>query len=263
MSAVKEGGGKLINKVADITIIFWLIKIISTTVGEASADFFGSHFGSKAMAIAFILLVVSIIIQIKFKRYVPWMYWTVIILVAVFGTMFADAVHHLGIAIQYSTAIFTAMLLLSLWVWYAFEKTLDVHSIYTTRREIFYWTVIFFTFALGTAAGDLFASGLHLGFLEATLIFAAIIVVIPSLLYLCRVNSIFLFWVTYILTRPLGASAADLLGKPVSHGGFGLGDGTTSLISFAVTLILIVWLSISHKKAMLFEEQVSEDANNR
>jgi uncharacterized membrane-anchored protein len=256
MEPLKQEKNAFIKKVASITVLFWVIKIISTTVGEAGADFFSSHFGPSAMGVAFVLLMVFVVIQIKFKRYVPWMYWSVIVLVALFGTMFADAVHHLGMPIQVSTGIFTALLLVSLGVWYASEKTLDVHSIYTTRRELFYWTVIFFTFALGTAAGDLVASGFHLGYLEATLVFFVIIIVVPLILLACRINKIALFWVTYILTRPLGAAAADLLGKPVTRGGFGWGDGTTSLISFAIIVVLIGWLTVTHKKEMLFEEQI-------
>jgi uncharacterized membrane-anchored protein len=246
----------LINKVANITIFFWVIKILSTTVGEASADFFGHHFGPVSAIVAFVLLMASIIIQIRFKRYVPWMYWTVIVLVAVFGTMFADGIHHLGVPLVVSTIGFIILLLGALGVWYASEKTLDVHSIYTTKREIFYWTVIFFTFALGTAAGDLVADGFHLGYLDATLVFGAVIIVIPLILYKLKINNIALFWITYILTRPFGAAGADLLGKPVSHGGLGLGAGTTSLITLAMMIVLVVWLSITHKKEMLLEEQV-------
>ena len=208
------------------------------------------------MIITFVLLVISIVLQIKFKRYIPWMYWTVIILVAVFGTMAADGIHHLGVPLIASTLIFTVALFVVLAIWYASEKTLDVHTIYTAKREIFYWIVILFTFALGTAAGDLFAGTFDFGFLNATLIFAAIIVVIPLALYLCKINSIALFWITYILTRPLGASAADLIGKPVSHGGFGLGDGTTALLSLVIIAVLIVYLTITHRKQMLIEEQV-------
>jgi uncharacterized membrane-anchored protein len=248
----------LINKVANITILFWVIKIISTTVGEASADFFRHHFGSSIIIVALMLLLGSIVVQIRFKRYVPWMYWAVISLIAIFGTMFADGVHHLGVPLTVSTISFIVLLLLTLGIWYASEKTLDVHSIYTTKREIFYWTVIFFTFALGTAAGDLVAGSFHLGYLDATLLFGAVIIIIPFILYVLKINQIALFWITYILTRPFGAAGADLLGKPVPHGGFGLGDGTTSLITLAIMVALVTWLSIAHKKEMLFEEQVVE-----
>jgi uncharacterized membrane-anchored protein len=206
--------------------------------------------------LAFFLLIASILIQLRFKRYVPWMYWTVIILVAVFGTMFSDGVHRLGVPLIVSTISFIILLLSALGIWYANEKTLDVHSIRTTKREIFYWIVIFLTFALGTSAGDLLADGFHLGFLEATLVFGAVMIIVPSVLYLFRINKIALFWITYILTRPFGAAGADLLGKPVSHGGFGLGDGTTSVLTLLIIIALVAWLTVTHKKEMLFEERV-------
>ncbi len=254
LAQTKEG--VFFNKVANITFLFWVIKIISTTVGEASADFFGHRFGLYATVAAFLLLLISIVIQIRFKRYVPWMYWTVIILVAVFGTMLADGVHHLGVPLMVSTISFTILLLAMLGLWYASEKTLDVHTVHTTKRELFYWSVIFFTFALGTAAGDLVADTFKLGYLDATLVFGAVIIIIPLALYLFRLNRIALFWITYILTRPFGAAGADLLGKPVSHGGLGLGDGTTSLITLAIIIALVIWLTITHKKEMLYEERV-------
>ncbi len=214
------------NKVADVTILFWIIKIISTTVGEAGADFFSHRYGFISVVVTFIVLAISLVIQIRFKRYVPWMYWAVIILVAVFGTMVADGLDHLGVPLLVSTSVFTILLFAVLGIWYVSEKTLDISAVHTTKREIFYWTVILFTFALGTAAGDLVANGLHLGFLNATLIFGAAIVIIPFILYLLKINKIALFWITYILTRPFGAAGADLLAKPTAHGGFGLGDGT-------------------------------------
>jgi uncharacterized membrane-anchored protein len=247
----------IFNKVASLSLFFWVIKIISTTTGEASADFLGTNFGASAGVVAIILLAIAIVIQIKFKKYLPWMYWTVIVLVAVFGTMFADVIHIVGVPLYVTSATFFILLLVMLTIWYLSEGSLDVHSITTTKREIFYWSVIFFTFAFGTAAGDLVAGSLHLGYLDATLVFGAAIIVIPLILFLLKTNSIALFWVSYILTRPFGASGADLLGKPISHGGFGLGDGTTALITLVIIIILVGWLTITHKKEMLIEERVS------
>jgi uncharacterized membrane-anchored protein len=247
----------IFNKVASLSLFFWVIKILSTTTGEASADFLGTNFGASAGVVAIILLAIAIVIQIKFKKYLPWMYWTVIVLVAVFGTMFADVIHIVGVPLYVTSATFFILLLVMLTIWYLSEGSLDVHSITTTKREIFYWSVIFFTFAFGTAAGDLVAGSLHLGYLDATLVFGAAIIVIPLILFLLKTNSIALFWVSYILTRPFGASGADLLGKPISHGGFGLGDGTTALITLVIIIILVGWLTITHKKEMLIEERVS------
>jgi uncharacterized membrane-anchored protein len=248
---------KLLSKVANVTILFWVIKIISTTVGEASADFFGHQFGPIAAVLTFIVLAIAIVIQIKFKRYVPWMYWAVIILIAVFGTMFADITQHLaGISLMTSSLGFLGLLAIVFAIWYKNEKTLDVHTIYTTKREIFYWVVIFFTFAFGTAAGDLVADSFHFGYLDATLIFGAAMIIIPLALYLLKINMIALFWISYILTRPFGAAGADLIGKPISRGGFGLGDGTTALIFLAIIVALIIWLSMTHRREMLIEERL-------
>tara|TARA_R110000868_G_scaffold144960_1_gene364461 strand:+ start:5808 stop:6584 length:777 start_codon:yes stop_codon:yes gene_type:complete len=246
----------LLNKVADVTVLFWAIKIISTTVGEASADFFVHQFGYISILVTFLLLAASIVVQIRFKRYIPWMYWMVIVLVAVFGTMFSDGIHHLGLPLSVSSAIFIVALLSTFGIWYACEKSLNVHSIRSTRREMFYWTVILFTFALGTSLGDLVAGTFHFGYLDATLIFGAVMIITPILLYLFRVNKIALFWITYILTRPFGAAGADLLAKPTARGGFGFGDGAISIIFMSIIVALIIYLTIAHKKAMLAEERV-------
>lgn len=247
----------LLNRVATVNVWFWVIKIISTTVGESSSDFFVAHFGLPAIIGAFVLLVLVASIQVLFKRYVPWMYWTVIVFVAVFGTMFADGLHYLGVPYPVTAGGFLVLLLATLGVWYWSENTLDVHAIHTTRRELFYWLVIFFTFAFGTAAGDLFASRFGLGYLDATLIFGAMMVLIPLLLYGLKINTIALFWITYVLTRPFGASAADLFGKPVAIGGLGFGDGTTALVTLGVVIVLVAWLTITHQKEMLHEERVA------
>jgi uncharacterized membrane-anchored protein len=248
---------RIFNKVADISILFWVIKIISTTVGEASADFFSHQFGFMSFMVTFILLLISIVIQLKFKKYVPWMYWTVIILVAVFGTMFSDRVHHLGVPLIISSFGFIILLLVIFSGWYVSEKTLSVHAIHTTKRELFYWIVIFVTFAFGTATGDLVADTFHFGLMGATLTFGVMMVVIPFFLYVFKTNRMVLFWISYILTRPFGAAGADLLAKPVAHGGFGLGDGTTSIIFLIVIIALVTYLTITSRKEMLIEERLS------
>jgi uncharacterized membrane-anchored protein len=247
----------LFNKVASISIVFWIIKIISTTTGEAAADFLGKNFGAPAGVVALVLLVIGLVIQIKFNRYLPWMYWAVIVLVAVFGTMFADAIHKAGVPLYVTSATFLIALTAMLTIWYFNEGSLDVHSITTTKREVFYWSVIFFTFAFGTAAGDLVAGSLKLGYLDATLVFGAAIIVIPSALFLLKVNSITLFWISYILTRPFGAAGADLLAKPVSRGGLGLGDGATAVATLLIIIVMVGWLTITHKKEMLIEERIT------
>ncbi len=248
---------KLLNKVSDVTVLFWVIKIISTTIGETSADFFSHKFGMGALVIVSILLATSAFIQMRFKRYVPWMYWGVIVIMAVFGTMFADWLRKsCGIPLEVTSGGFLVLLFITLSVWYMVEKSLDTDNINTTRREIFYWLVIFITFALGTAAGDLVADNFHLGYLNATLVFGAIMVIIPAVLYLLKINSVALFWITYILTRPFGASGGDLLSHPVQKGGFGYGTGTTSLAVTGIMLLLIIYLTVTHKKEMDIEEHI-------
>ncbi|HEV2613214.1 MAG TPA: hypothetical protein VGV92_00725 [Gammaproteobacteria bacterium] len=240
----------LINKVSQVTILFWVIKILSTTVGETTADFFSHALGSISIALFGTLLLIAAFIQMRFKQYVPWMYWTVIVFIAIFGTLFADGLHHAGIPLGFTTLIFATALSLLFALWYACEKTLDVHNIHTTRREIFYWLVILFTFALGTAAGDFLAHGFQFGFMKATLVFGIIMVIVPIILYRARVNSVVLFWASYILTRPFGASGGDLLSHPVNVGGFGWGTGTTSLIFLGMVIALIIYVTITHKKEM-------------
>jgi uncharacterized membrane-anchored protein len=191
-----------------------------------------------------------IYMQIKNKNYIPWLYWSVIVVMAIFGTMFSDLLHHSGISLIFTTIGFLFLLLITLGIWYKLENTLDMHSITTTRREIFYWLVIFFSFALGTAAGDLFADSLNLGFIGATVTFGFIMVIVPVLLWLFRINIVVLFWVSYILTRPFGAAGGDLISHSVKRGGFGLGTGTTSLIFLSIMIIMIIYLSLTHKKEM-------------
>lgn len=252
---------KPFNKVAKVTIFFWIIKIISTTAGESTSDFLGEHLGVVTFITLFLLLVgliASVVVQIRYKRYVPWMYWTVIVLIAVFGTMFADTIHFLGVPFYATTSTFLALLLIAFAIWHRSEKTLDMHSIYTPKRELFYWVVIFLTFCFGTAAGDWVASGLHLGFLGAVIFFGVVMLAMPTALYLLGVNSIVLFWVSYILTRPFGAAGADLLGKSISAGGLGLGDGTTSAISLIAIVILVTVLTITHRSEMRKEEHLCQ-----
>jgi uncharacterized membrane-anchored protein len=254
---MNQTNNTIFNKVANLTIAFWVIKIISTTAGEASADFLRSIFGNSAVIMVGVALITCLIIQLSFKKYTPWMYWTVILFVAIFGTMFSDVVHHLGIPIGWETALFIGLLFIMLGIWYASEKTLDVHHVKTLRRELLYWSVIFLTFTFGTAAGDMVAHGLNLGFAKTTLMFGACMIIIPLVLYAFKINKIALFWITYILTRPFGASGADWLGKSTHSGGLGLGDGTTAVIALTFMLVFIVYLSLTHKDEMLIEERIN------
>lgn len=222
----------MLSKVPQITVFFWIIKVLTTGMGEVTSDFF-AHLMDPAIAVAIagIGLLVSLAIQLTSRKYVAWIYWLAVIMVSIFGTMAADVLH-VGLSIPYvaSTSFFAAALAAILWMWYMSEKTLSIHSIFTRRRELFYWATIITTFALGTAAGDMTASTMHLGYFNSGLIFAALIA-LPAIGYwLLGINEIFAFWFAYIITRPLGATFADWIGVPASRGGLGIGTGVVSLV---------------------------------
>jgi uncharacterized membrane-anchored protein len=234
--------------VPEIIVLFWVTKILTTGMGEATSDYLVNHFARVvAVAIGFLALLVALLWQFWVHRYVVWVYWFAVAMVAVFGTMAADALHiGLGIPYAVSTVFFAVVLACVFGVWYRVEGTLSIHSIHTPRRELFYWLTVLTTFALGTAGGDMTASTLHLGYLDSGLLFTALILV-PALAYWqLGMNAIFAFWFAYILTRPLGASFADWLDKPSRLGGLALGTGTIALISAAVIVVLVAYLALTH-----------------
>ncbi len=237
-----------LSKVPEIIVLFWVTKILTTGMGEATSDYLVNHFARVvAVAIGFLALLVALLWQFWVHRYVVWVYWFAVAMVAVFGTMAADALHiGLGIPYAVSTVFFAVVLACVFGVWYRVEGTLSIHSIHTPRRELFYWLTVLTTFALGTAGGDMTASTLHLGYLDSGLLFTALILV-PALAYWqLGMNAIFAFWFAYILTRPLGASFADWLDKPSRLGGLALGTGTIALISAAVIVVLVAYLALTH-----------------
>ena len=231
---------QFLNKVPEVTLFFWVIKIMATTVGETAADFLNVNMNLGLTATSLVMgaiLLAFLLVQIRSKRYVPAVYWVTVVLLSVFGTLITDnLVDNLGVSLATCTS------------WYASEKTLSIHSIYTTRRELFYWAAIFFTFALGTAAGDLAAEGLHLGYAVSVLVFGGVIGAVTLAHYAFRFNAIAAFWIAYILTRPLGASFGDLLAKPASDGGIGLGTVWTSAIFLVTIVALLAYLSANRKK---------------
>jgi uncharacterized membrane-anchored protein len=237
----------MLNKVPEITLAFWVIKIMSTTVGETGADYLAVHVGlGTAMTdgIMTVLLLAALLLQLWSRQYVPWIYWLTVVLVSVVGTQITDALTDgLDVSLYASTAVFAALLAATFAVWYWRERTLSIHTIVTTRRELFYWVAILFTFALGTAAGDLATEALGLGFNVGVLVFALLIAVIAGAYYL-GANPVLAFWLAYILTRPLGASLGDLLSQAQSYGGFGLGTVDTSIGFLAVITALVAFLSI-------------------
>jgi uncharacterized membrane-anchored protein len=232
-------------KVPEITVYFWVVKLLSTGMGESTSDFLNQRLG-PAIAVPIMLIALGFALRAQFKarRYVAWTYWLVVVMVAVFGTTAADALHVvLGIPYLISTIFYSIVLAVVFLAWYASERTLSIHSIYTPRREAFYWATVLATFALGTAAGDMTAMTLHLGYLSSGLLFIALIAVPAIGYWRFGLNSILAFWLAYILTRPLGASFADWGAVARSAGGLGLGTGPVSLALAVAILGVVGYLS--------------------
>jgi uncharacterized membrane-anchored protein len=244
-------GRQMLNKVPEITIYFWVIKILCTTVGETAADLMNEDLGIGLTNTTYIMsaaLIAILIAQFRTRKYIPGVYWLAVVLISVVGTLITDnLVDNAGVELQTTTIVFSIALLLVFAVWWAVERTLSVHTIVTSRREAFYWLAILFTFALGTSAGDLFAEKLELGFLPSAGIFAGAIALVAAAHFWLRLNAILAFWLAYILTRPLGASIGDWLSQPVEETGLGLGTILTSVIFLATILALVVYLSITRK----------------
>ncbi len=242
---------KMLNKVPEITVYFWLIKVLCTTVGETFADNLNENLGLGLSGTSYLMagvLIVVLFFQFRARRYVPGIYWLAVVLISVVGTLVSDnLVENYGVALETTTIAFAAILIAVFASWYASERTLSVHTIFTTRRESFYWLAILFTFALGTSAGDFLSEQLELGYLAALGIFAAAIVVVVVLHFGLRMNAILSFWLAYILTRPLGASIGDYLASPTAEGGLGLGTNLTSIIFLSAILALVVFLAVSKR----------------
>jgi uncharacterized membrane-anchored protein len=242
---------RLLNKVPEVTLYFWVIKVMCTTIGETAADYLNESLGfglTNTTYVAGALLAVLLAVQLRRRRYVPAIYWSVVVVISVFGTLITDNLtDRYGVPLTTSTAIFAVVLALVFGLWYARERTLSIHTIVTDRRESFYWLAILFTFALGTAAGDLAAERLGLGYLVSALIFAGVIAVIAAAHYGLRANAVLTFWLAYILTRPLGASIGDLLSQPTHTGGLGLGPSGTSYVFLACILALVAYLTVSKR----------------
>lgn len=241
----------LLNKVPEAILFFWIIKILATTVGETAADFlnFNLNFGLTGTSIVMAgLLAGSLAAQLRAKRYVPWLYWLTVVLISVVGTLVTDNLtDHLGVPLGVTTAAFSLALLATFAIWYARERTLSIHSIRTRSRELYYWAAILFTFALGTAAGDLFAERLNLGYAHSALLFGGLIAAVTFGYYVLRANAVLAFWLAYILTRPLGASCGDYLSQPVTNGGLGLGTVQTSLLFLAAISGLVFYLTLTRR----------------
>ncbi len=246
----------MLNKVPEVTFYFWIIKVLCTTVGETAADYLNVNlnFGLTGTSIVTgVLLAVALLFQFRTKKYTPIIYWLTVMFISVFGTLVTDNLtDRLSVPLETSTIVFSLILAGTFLVWYLKEKTLSIHSIFTTRRETFYWLAILFTFALGTASGDLMAEGLGLGYATTGLIIAGLIAVFAAGWKL-KLNQVLSFWAIYILTRPLGASIGDYLSQPSQHGGLGLGATLTSFIFVGGILAIVSYLSIT--KADVIEKE--------
>ena len=239
----------LLSKVPEVTIFFWIIKILCTTVGETFSDFINVNLGlgliltTIIMGIAFIVV---LYLQFKATRYVPGTYWLTVVLISVFGTLVTDNLTDgIGVPLEFSTIVFSVLLGLTFLFWYLSERTLSIHSIYTRKREMFYWLTILFTFALGTAVGDLYSEDLGLGYLRTGVIVAIIIVCVYLACKYLKLDSVLAFWVAYIFTRPLGASLGDYLSQSPKYGGLGFGATVTSVIFLAAILATVLYLVVT------------------
>jgi uncharacterized membrane-anchored protein len=241
----------MLNKVPEVTLYFWVIKVLCTTVGETASDYLATNLNlglTKTTFITGALLIATLVFQFRARRYVPWLYWLGIVLISVVGTQITDNLtDNAGVSLVTTTIAFSAALALAFGAWYRSERTLSIHTIYTTRRESFYWLAVLFTFALGTAAGDLTAERLALGYWVSALMFAGVIGAVAVAHYAFRLNAIAAFWMAYVLTRPLGASLGDYLSQQRHDGGLGLGTTTTSVLFLSAILLVVAYLSATRK----------------
>jgi uncharacterized membrane-anchored protein len=241
----------VLNKVPEITIYFWIIKILCTTVGETASDYLNASLGfglTRTSVVMSVLLVVILVAQLKARKYNPALYWVSVVMISIVGTLITDNLSdNIGVPLEMSTTVFSIVLGIVFLTWYAFEKTLSIHTIMTTRREALYWLAILFTFALGTAAGDLSAEQLQLGYLVSIFIFGGLIALVSIAYYALRANAVLAFWLAYILTRPLGASIGDFLAQARADGGLGLGPTETSYLFLVAILTLVGYLTVTRK----------------
>jgi uncharacterized membrane-anchored protein len=246
-------GRRMLNKVPEVTLYFWIIKILCTTVGETAADNLNDKLGFGLTNTTYVmgaLLIATLVFQFRARKYVPSVYWLAVVLLSVVGTLITDNLtDNYGVALETTTIIFSIALVITFAAWFASERTLSIHTIVTSKREGFYWLAILFTFALGTAAGDLLGERLGLGYGPSVLIFAGAIAVVAFAHWRLKLNAVAAFWIAYVLTRPLGASIGDFLSQSKADGGQGLGTTGTSLLFLGTILALVVFLQVTRKDA--------------
>lgn len=238
------------NRVPRVTADFWLVKLLAVTMGETAADYLAVNLGLGLAATSLIMsavLAVFIVLQFLQKRYVPWAYWAAVVMISIVGTLVSDnLVDNLGVPLEVTTIVFGAALLATFAVWYWSERTLSIHTVITTKREVFYWLAILLTFSLGTAAGDLVAEQFELGYMTTGVLFCAIVMIF-WIAYLLGANAVLTFWFAYIFTRPLGASFGDLLSQPLEYGGLGFGTIVTSLLFLGCIVATVIFMTVTHR----------------
>lgn len=239
------------NRVPSVTFDFWLIKLMAVTMGETAADYLAVNLGLGLTVTSVIMtgiLLVALVLQLAQKEYVPWSYWLAVVLISIVGTLITDnLVDNIGVQLTTTTLVFSIALVATFGLWFEFERTLSIHSIFTGRREAFYWLAILFTFALGTAAGDLVAEQFALGYLSAGILFGMIIASLAFGYFFLGLNPVLGFWLAYIFTRPLGASFGDLLSQPPTYGGLGFGTIITSLLFLAAIVAIVLYMTLTHE----------------
>jgi uncharacterized membrane-anchored protein len=245
-------GRTMLNKVPEVTVFFWLIKVMCTTVGETAADYVNDTLGfglSNTTLISGVVLAVLLVVQFRLRRYVPFVYWSTVVVISVFGTLITDNMtDRYSVPLTLSTPVFAVILAGVFAAWYAKERTLSIHTIVTSRREAFYWLAILFTFALGTAAGDLLGEQASLGYALSIAIWGAAIAAVAVAHYAFRMGPVLSFWLAYVLTRPLGASVGDELSSHSSkYGGLNLGTTGTSYLFLGLILALVAFLTVTKR----------------
>lgn len=264
---------QILNKVPEVTIFFWLIKIMATTVGETAADFLNENVGlglTVTSVLMTVLLIGALAVQFTRKMYIPSVYWLAVVLISIVGTLITDNLTDgFGVPLILSTIVFGVALIITFATWFAVEHTLSIHTIFTRRRESFYWGAILFTFALGTAAGDYVSEEMGVGYAKGAIIFGGLIAVITALHYVSKAvlaseskrqtsNAVLAFWLAYILTRPLGASIGDLLTQPSSAGGLGLGTNVVTAV-FTIAIVAMVGILSITKLDVTSQEEIARD----
>jgi uncharacterized membrane-anchored protein len=254
---------QMLNKVPEITLYLWVIKVLCTTVGETAADFLNENLGlglTNTTWVMSVLLVAALVLQFRFRRYVPSIYWLAVVLVSIVGTLITDNLtDNLGVSLVTTTIAFSVALAVVFAVWWASERTLSIHTIFTTRREGFYWLAVLFTFALGTAAGDLAAERINLGYALSGIMFAAMIAAVTLGHFRLRANAVLAFWIAYILTRPLGASLGDYVSQARADGGLALGTVVTSALFLGSIVAVVVFLTITRRDQTPVQTVSSEE----